>query len=40
VSFAGEASNPSDSPRFNVAGGFLQVVDDVVTALSERAAAA
>jgi F-type H+-transporting ATPase subunit epsilon len=29
-----------DSRKFNVAGGFLQVVDDVVTVLSERAAAA
>lgn len=26
--------------RFNVSGGFLQVVDDVVTVLSEKAAAA
>ena len=32
--------NGRDSLRFNVAGGFLQVVDDVVTVLSERAAAA
>ena len=32
--------NGRDSRKFNVAGGFLQVVDDVVTVLSERAAAA
>ena len=29
-----------DERRFQVAGGFLQVVDDVVTVLSERAEAA
>ena len=32
--------NGRDSRKFNVAGGFLQVVDDVVTVLSERASAA
>lgn len=29
----------SETDRFQISGGFLQVVDDVVTVLSERAAA-
>jgi F-type H+-transporting ATPase subunit epsilon len=31
---------PAGERQFHVAGGFLQVADDVVTVLSERAAAA
>lgn len=30
-------SRGGETERFNVSGGFLQVVDDVVTVLSERA---